>query len=389
MANIVSQYPVLKYDSSKNFISKIKALENNEIRKLSLGFLDSIKINVLLEDKIDDRDLDRHPNKSFSSKQLYEITKESICEISNSYILIVVEDQFKQLRAVTVTPNGYPIESFLLYDNFLYLSRDFYEKEGRRYSPDKPYYYDINKHEFIFSRIFKIMEPQYKEELIDLDFHDDETNNRYKVFVNESGHFTNLDFQTFESNKIELFNMTIKSSFFQENKGTIIKDQSEKDDNYFKLFLERDQAMRLLSNTKNSKDEILRIIPKIKGDFQIYQQYKTTIGVSGDGDFCDIDSIFFLSKWEKLELKSDLFCIKKYTVQERNAFPELTIKKFKKLVQSVCGNYHYNFVKTIKTKAQLLSYISVSEITLKIELKNKETNALHTQYIVFDIAKGC
>ena len=368
MANIVSQYPVLKYDSSKNFISKIKALENNEIRKLSLGFLDSIKINVLLEDKIDDRDLDRHPNKSFSSKQLYEITKESICEISNSYILIVVEDQFKQLRAVTVTPNGYPIESFLLYDNFLYLSRDFYEKEGRRYSPDKPYYYDINKHEFIFSRIFKIMEPEYKEELIDLDFHDDETNNLYKVFVNESGHFTNLDFQTFESNKIELFNMTIKSSFFQENKGTIIKDQSEKDDNYFKLFLERDQAMRLLSNTKNSKDEILRIIPKIKSDFQIYQQYKTTICINGDGDFCDI---------------------KKYTVQERNAFPELTIKKFKKLVQSVCGNYHYNFVKTIKTKAQLLSYISVSEITLKIELKNKETNALHTQYIVFDIAKGC
>ena len=67
--------------------------------------------------------------------------------------------------------------------------------------------------------------------------------------------------------------MTIKSSFFQENKGIIIKDQSEKDDNYFKLFLERDQAMRLLSNTKNSKDEILRIIPKIKGDFQIFQQY--------------------------------------------------------------------------------------------------------------------
>ena len=147
--------------------------------------------------------------------------------------------------------------------------------------------------------------------------------------------------------------------------------------------------MRLLSNTKNSKDEILRIIPKIKGDFQIFQQYKTTIGVSGDGDFCDIDSIFFLSNWEKLELKSDLFCIKKYTVQERNTFPELNIKKFKKLVKSVCGNYHYNFVKTIKTKEQLLSYISVSEITLKVELKNKETNALHTQYIVFDIAKGC
>ena len=41
------------------------------------------------------------------------------------------------------------------------------------------------------------------------------------------------------------------------------------------------------------------------------------------------------------------------------------------------------------TKEQLLSYISVSEITLKVELTNKETNALHTQYIVFDIAKGC
>ena len=58
MANLVSQDPVLKYDFSKNFISKIKALENNEILKLSLSFLDSIKINVLLEDKIDDRDLE-------------------------------------------------------------------------------------------------------------------------------------------------------------------------------------------------------------------------------------------------------------------------------------------------------------------------------------------
>ena len=130
MANLVSQDSVLKYDSSKNFISKIKALENNEILKLSLSFLDSIKINVLLEDKIDDRDLDRHPNKSFSSKQLNEITKESICEINNSYILLVVEDQFKQLRAVTVTPDGYPKKVFFFMIIFIPLKRCIKREDG-------------------------------------------------------------------------------------------------------------------------------------------------------------------------------------------------------------------------------------------------------------------
>ena len=95
-----------------------------------------------------------------------------------------------------------------------------------------------------------------------------------------------------------------------------------------------------------------------------------------------------MSNWEKLELKSDLFLYKKIYRSRKKCISELTIKKFKKLVQSVCGNYHYNFVKTIKIKKQLLSYISVSEITIKVELKNKETNALHTQYIVFDIARA-
>ena len=248
------------------FHLKIEALQSGKLSKVSLHFLDSIKIKKIIGEKIDDRDYDKYKSGFLQAEQLNAISVSSICEITDKYILLVVEDKSKKLRALTVRPDGTPIESILIYDDLLYLSKDWYEYEARRYSPSRPYHYHPMTHEFTFSTIFKIRAAQYEEVLIDLKDHDDETTNRRGIKVNEEGYFTDPTYEYINSNKIEFTAFTLKSTFFQENLGKIIKNQSNHNkDNKFRIYLDRDQSMEILNNTLLAHDQIIRVLPEAKG----------------------------------------------------------------------------------------------------------------------------
>ena len=89
-------------NAPKQFHEKIEALESGELSDVSLHFLDSIKIRKLIGEKIDDRDHDRYKSGFIQAGQLKAISASSICEITDNYILLVVEDKSKKLRALTV-----------------------------------------------------------------------------------------------------------------------------------------------------------------------------------------------------------------------------------------------------------------------------------------------
>lgn len=375
--------------ANTQFLTELRALQNGTIPSIALHLSDSIKIKKLLGDKIDDRDFDRHPNGKISASQLKKITASSICKITDQYILLVLEDKYNQLRALTIRPDGQPIESILIYSDLLYLSKYWYEYEARRYSPTRAYHYDSITNEFTFSYIFKLMEPQYDEVLIDLKDHEDETTNRRKVKVNNEGFFTIPTYEHINSNKIEFSSFTIKSSFFQENSGKEIQNQSyDKVDKNFRIYLDRDQSMELFNNAHSAHDQIVRVIPKSKGKIEVYQQVSYGLYVIGDGDNCELKEPTSTSSWTKLEMTNDLTSLKKYTDNEQIT-PQISVFDLKSKIKQNCGDYHLSFTDHIKEVKDIESLVRPKEVTLKITFINTENDVTVTEYIVFVIANGC
>ena len=352
--------------------------------------MDSIKINQSIGEKIDDRDSDRHKSGFLAAEQLKEISASSICEITDNYILLVVEDEFKQLRALSVRYDGTPIESLLIYDDLLYLSKDWYEYEARRYSPTRPYHYDPMSHEFTFSTIFKIRESQYDEVLIDLKDHEDETTNRRRIKVNEEGFFTEPSYEHINSNKIEFKTFTLKSTFLQENSGKTIKNQSYRNnDDKFRIYLDRDQSIEFLNNTLSAHDHIIRIIPETKGKIEVYQRITLGLNINGDGDYCELKNPLYVSKWDKLEIKNDLVSVDKYSNDEITITPEISVKDLKSKIKTECGDYHLSLTDHINQLEDISSLVQPREVMLKVNFTNTESKETTTEYIIFVIANGC
>tara|TARA_B100000497_G_scaffold126402_1_gene165180 strand:+ start:478 stop:1689 length:1212 start_codon:yes stop_codon:yes gene_type:complete len=371
------------------FHLKIEALQSGKLSKVSLHFLDSIKIKKIIGEKIDDRDYDKYKSGFLQAEQLNAISVSSICEITDKYILLVVEDKSKKLRALTVRPDGTPIESILIYDDLLYLSKDWYEYEARRYSPSRPYHYHPMTHEFTFSTIFKIRAAQYEEVLIDLKDHDDETTNRRGIKVNEEGYFTDPTYEYINSNKIEFTAFTLKSTFFQENLGKIIKNQSNHNkDNKFRIYLDRDQSMEILNNTLLAHDQIIRVLPEAKGKIEVYQKITYGLNINGDGDYCELKEPTYSSDWAKLEMKNDLVSVKR-SPNDMIMTPKISIKELKNQIKTECGDYHLSLTNHIDRPEEISSLIQPREVILKINFTNTESNISSTEYIVFVIANGC
>lgn len=348
--------------------------------------MDSIKIKKMIGEKIDDRDYERYKSGFFQVRELNAISASSICEITDKYILLVVEDKSKKLRALTVRPDGTPIESILICDSLLYLTKDWYEFEARRYSPTRRYHYNPMSHEFTFSTIFKIRAPQYEEILIDLKDHEDETTNRQRIKVNKEGYFTNLTYEYVNSNKIDFTTFTLKSTFFQESSGKTIENQSNHHkDNKFRIYLDRKQSLEILNNTLLAHDQIIKLIPKAKGEIEVYQRVTYGLDINEDSDNCELKETIYSSDWTKLEMNNDLTSVKRYSSNELKT-PEISVKDLQNIIKTECGDYHHSLTNHINRQENISSLILPKEVILRIIFTNIESNISTTEYIIFVIA---
>ena len=368
------------------FHLKIEALQSGKLSNVSIHFMDSIKIKKMIGEKIDDRDYERYKSGFFQVRELNAISASSICEITDKYILLVVEDKSKKLRALTVRPDGTPIESILICDSLLYLTKDWYELEARRYSPTRRYHYNPMSHEFTFSTIFKIRAPQYEEFLIDLKDHEDETTNRQRIKVNKEGYFTNLTYEYVNSNKIDFTTFTLKSTFFQESSGKTIENQSNHHkDNKFRIYLDRKQSLEILNNTLLAHDQIIKLIPKAKGEIEVYQRVTYGLDINEDSDNCELKETIYSSDWTKLEMNNDLTSVKRYSSDELIT-PEISVKDLQNIIKTECEDYHLSLTNHIDSPENISSLILPKEVILRIIFTNIESNISTTEYIIFVLA---
>lgn len=360
------------------------------ISQLNLTGDDSVKIAQLIGEKIDDRNLNRHKSGFIRVEEFSEIKNGDIIHAEDKYFLIVVKDRYLQHWALTLNAEGKPIEGFLLSSELYYTGYDFHEFEARRYSPSLPYSFDAIKEQFEFSSIFKVILPDEHSTLIDIDFHLDETTNKRYVQVDENGHFENVKFVDSESNYVLFDEFEIHSSFFQQNTGLKIAEISERENlDTVKVFFDLDQTMNLLRNDAFSQNLTLRFISKEPGTFSLFQRYNGGIGISGDGDFCDIEKPDFASAWRALDMSYDIVDLHKYTEEEQQWSPNMSIEDFKELVLNECGDYHYSFVEYIQTEEQMQSFCLVENITLKVIFSPNDGGDIITKYLVFVLANSC
>ena len=70
------------------------------------------------------------------------------------------------------------------------------------------------------------------------------------------------------------------------------------------IYLDRDQSIQLLSI-----DDLFGAVAQTTacgaGMFTVSQQYKSIFGISGDGNFCDLQSPVYLSDWKPLSTEYD------------------------------------------------------------------------------------
>jgi hypothetical protein len=90
-----------------------------------------------------------------------------------------------------------------------------------------------------------------------------------------------------------------------------------------------------------------------------------------------------------LNTEYDLFDVAKYSQEQQSAIPGITAKNFKKLVKKQCGKYHYQYVKHVRTKEDVASFSSISQVVLKIDYQPYASEEIFTTYVVFELARSC
>jgi len=234
------------------------------------------------------------------------------------------------------------------------------------------------------------MSPGENNPLVDLHFHEDETTNICRVAVSAQGRFSSAHFEQVSSPKIYFERFALASPFFNQLSDKLREgvDYQKRGDS-LSIYLDRDQSIQLLSNDVLFGAVTFRMLDADSGTFSVSQQYISTFGISGDGDFCDLKSPAYLSDWKLLNTEYDLFDVAKYSQEQQSAIPEITAKNFKKLVKKQCGKYHYQYVKHVRTKEDVASFSSISQIVLKIDYQPYASEEIFTTYVVFELARSC
>lgn len=374
-------------DNPPPFFDQIKALQKGEIKHLKLAFDRNIELKQLLTEKIDERDFTRNPNGFIDANFFAPITSENICAIHHSFMVLVVEDRFKQLRALTVNLNGQPIECFLIYDTFIYTSTDFHEVEGRRYAPNKKFLYNPVKKQFTFSNIFKIYENTFEETPLDLAFHEDETSNKIILQINDSGQFISANPTQYKNNVIYLNSFNLTTSFINNTTTSIKQSLTSDSDTLIKVYLDRDQTLTILDTTSLAREKFYRLDSKIPHEFQIYQQQKISAGINGDGDFCTIDSLSMFTQWVPVGENSDIIYLHAPTAISGKDI-SITPSELNQAVRKYCGQYHLRIVKHIN-KSNISKFLFVNEIILKIVFIDPKSNKKHKRFISFVLSPSC
>ena len=139
--------------NSSDFASNFYLLLDGQIESLTvddLGFIRIVQFNNEGWEGFNKHELESTKNGEISLDQFRPITKEDIISVKeNHWVILLHEKHGFKIHVATISPQGIPIEIFLLHDHYGYL----YEKTFRAFSFSKPAHFNPVKQAFEFYQL--------------------------------------------------------------------------------------------------------------------------------------------------------------------------------------------------------------------------------------------
>lgn len=123
----------------------------------------------------------------------------------------------------------------------------------------------------------------------------------------------------------------------------------------------------------------------------IEQRYETSVTIMNEGPHCDlIDWEHFNSNWKSLKQNSNgQFVGDKYTEEDYNTFPEVSMDELKQTVKEQCGEDWFKLLKKTNSPREYPCAISISRYFLRIVGKRKDNGQKVTKLIIIKTPMGC
>ena len=126
-------------------------------------------------------------------------------------------------------------------------------------------------------------------------------------------------------------------------------------------------------------------------DLTVEQRYETSVTIMKEGPHCDLtDWKHYSSDWKQLQANGKgQFTCDKYTEEDYQKFPKVSISELKQKVKEQCGDTWLKLVEKVKTPTEYPSGVGISRYYLRVTGLRKDNGQTVTKLIVVEAPMGC
>jgi len=135
----------------------------------------------------------------------------------------------------------------------------------------------------------------------------------------------------------------------------------------------------------------ISIVSEQLSSLNIEQRYETSITIMNEGPHCDlIDWKHFNSDWKSLKQNANgQFIGDKYSEQDYNIFPEVSMDELKQKVKEQCGEDWFKLLANTNSPLEYPCGVSISRYFLRVTGHRKDNGQKVTKLIIITTPMGC
>jgi len=380
-----------------DFANGIDLLISGQIDSLSMSQLEvipAIQFEMADWQFFNENEKKSTPNGGIDLVNFLPLTKDDIVEVRADHVVVLIhEKQGVKIYLASITPQGIPIECFLLHDHYGYL----YEKTFRAFSYTEPIHFNSDMQAFEFYQLTYGYEPiptlenPTQDPIYHQSFH--------RVVVNDKGRIE-LNFSEVTGNRI-----------FRREKGLSV--QHEVAFNEFSLFAVSEQNEPrsaiwkdnfITHGDMDSHDSItihLEFESRWEHRFfflrpaegtsilEVSQRHENILSFPGDGTTCSLSEWHrFQSPWHNLYCEENFFQTASINEEEKQRFLEYDETELIEAFEHVCG-----IVPTKNTNSLVMepspSHVRVVVDCIVLRIKFICPSGNKEKFIIFQLSEGC
>lgn len=137
--------------------------------------------------------------------------------------------------------------------------------------------------------------------------------------------------------------------------------------------------------------KVIRISPSLIDSLHLEQHYQTSLTVEGEGPHCDLlDWKHYTSEKRAMkEIGPGQFLFERYTREDIQKFPNVTMKQVKQEIKNTCGDGWYQAAKNCKAVTEYPCSVGISTYYITIKGILKSSGKRFSKLVTIDSPMGC